>query len=212
MTTCRRHTLTFLIFLHTCHGFTWNNHLYEDWTVQCPNNHVIREIVSVHRCGDRYWNITCGPVDPFISLTECTWSRHVITNHTDTFFQCPKNSLLSGISSFIETTDRTYKFYCCMDENYAAHGCEYTSSLNSPRSMISFQVPDLMYLRGWHTLHDVSSHDNIYVAHVCKLSKIGPPELCPIRDLAVKLPAVDQVNVTTVPMVEDTDSTTAPVF
>ncbi|RUS79343.1 hypothetical protein EGW08_012897, partial [Elysia chlorotica] len=143
---------------------TWMTDYDQHFTFQCDENQHLKSIDSAHDNAkeDRVFNFTCEDAPAWTLLGGCEWSG--FANDYDGFleYQCPKESVITGIESIHSNPkeDRIFKFKCCEPfggpPGMFTHGCLYTDFVNDYDETFSFAVPDGMVLRGVSSIHDNS--------------------------------------------------------
>uniref|UniRef100_A0A4W5N5M8 Hemagglutinin/amebocyte aggregation factor-like n=1 Tax=Hucho hucho TaxID=62062 RepID=A0A4W5N5M8_9TELE len=133
----------------------WENQFDQPLQFNCPSRQSISHIKSQHDnfYEDRVWDFECK--DTFVSEPECHWSPYVNDFQQEFSFKCPKNYVLTGMSSYHSNDheDRRWKFYCCRVNSYCNQDCQWTPYVNYFDEVISWQVPGLNYLVGAGSYH-----------------------------------------------------------
>ncbi|KAH9495935.1 hypothetical protein Btru_013715 [Bulinus truncatus] len=155
----------------------WMTEYDQHFQFACPAGQTIKSLTSIHdnHREDRVWNFTCTAPPHGVTLSTCEWSGY--ENDFDQLleYQCPNESMISGIESVHDNghEDRKWSFFCCAPEGYVTHGCEYTPYENTYDNMLNYRVPDDFILRGVDSVHDNRYEDRIFKFDICKLDPIG---------------------------------------
>ncbi|CAL1547709.1 unnamed protein product [Lymnaea stagnalis] len=142
----------------------------------CPAGQSLKHLDSVHddHYEDRVWNFSCSVPPHGAYLTECEWSGYQNNFEEILEFQCPNESVITGIESVNDNgyEDRRWSFQCCVPEGLVTHGCVYTPYINTYDHMLSYRVPDDYVLRGVDSVTDNKYQDRIFRFDICKLDPI----------------------------------------
>ncbi|CAL1547710.1 unnamed protein product [Lymnaea stagnalis] len=157
-------------------GQSWMTAFDAHFQFACPAGQSLKHLDSVHdnHHEDRVWNFSCSVPPHGVSLSECEWSGY--QNNFDELleFQCPNESVITGIESIHDNRyeDRKWSFQCCNPEGFVTHGCVYTQYVNTYDNMLTYRVPDDYVLRGVDSVHDNRHEDRIFRFDICKLDPI----------------------------------------
>ncbi|KAI8790942.1 hemagglutinin/amebocyte aggregation factor-like [Biomphalaria glabrata] len=174
------HVFCFSMFIWSVHSQIWMTQFDQHFQFVCPPGQTIRSLVSFHEnhYEDRVWNFSCAAPPHGVALATCQWSG--FENDFDQLleFQCPNESIISGIESVNDNghEDRKWSFLCCDPEGYVTHACLYTPYVNTYDNVLNYRVPNDFVLRGVDSVHDNHYEDRIFKFDICKLDPIGEIE------------------------------------
>ncbi|XP_035826016.1 hemagglutinin/amebocyte aggregation factor [Aplysia californica] len=175
-------TVVLVVLLPLASGVSWMTDYDQQFTYECPEQHYLQTIESVHdnHKEDRVFNFGCAPMSTFFSgneLDSCEWTGYVNDFDALMEFQCHNDYIIAGISSYHDNgkEDRRFKFQCCKPGSLVAHACSYTAYINTYDHVLQYRVPDGYAIRGVNSIHDNGKEDRIFKFDICKLDKLQGP-------------------------------------
>ncbi|XP_071160609.1 hemagglutinin/amebocyte aggregation factor-like isoform X1 [Mytilus edulis] len=152
----------------TVHG--WMNAMDKELNFKCPAGCAVYEINSKHDnfFEDRVFEILCRPTGK--SSSGCQWTDYVNSFEQSFEFQCPNQSVMSGMESIHDNTaeDRRWKFYCCAFEAGTLSECQKLPKTHLDYAW-SLYAPANFVFRGVASSHDNNYQDRDYTFEICRL-------------------------------------------
>ncbi|XP_046382043.1 hemagglutinin/amebocyte aggregation factor-like [Haliotis rufescens] len=137
----------------------------------CPLGESIAYWESYHSnyYEDRRYKFICQKTP---QLFNCHWHNNVNKLKGPLSFQCPKDAVIRGVSSYHENRheDRLFTFLCCslLGSPYLAH-CVKTDFVNNWDQRLTFRVPIRHFLRGVSSTYSNYYHDRRWKFETCSI-------------------------------------------